>query len=246
MFKPSVPVIDGHAVLGRRHDRRVAFDTPGDLIAVMDRNGIERALVYHRYAVEYDTQAGNAELESLVSGYPRLIAQRIVNMASDDRARFYQSGSRSLRVFPKSHLYPFVPWVVGPWMDWIRETGKSLWVSVDEVDPRDLYETAHTFPTVPFVLSAVHYGHFAFVWPLIAALPNLYIELSRLDIMVGVRMFVKRIGPGRLLFGSFYPELDPGPYLFYLHRTGLDDDALRAICRDTVLTLVEDDGAHAI
>lgn len=246
MFKPSVPVIDGHAVLGRRHDARVSFDTPEDLIAVMDRNGIDRAVVYHRYAVEYDTVAGNAQLMDSIGDYPRLIPQWIANMASDEIGRFRQDVRiRSVRVCPKNHQYPFVPYVAGPWLEWLRDAGLALWVSADEIDSRDLYQTASAFPSVRFVLSAVHYGHFAFVWPLCAALSNLYIELSRLDIMDGARMFADRAGVHRLTFGSFYPELDPGPYLYYLHRCGFDREALKAICHDNLVGLLGADGGVA-
>ena len=49
-FRPSVPVFDANMALGRRHDRRVLFDSVEDALREMDRAGVDRALVYSTVA----------------------------------------------------------------------------------------------------------------------------------------------------------------------------------------------------
>lgn len=242
MFQPTVPVFDGHAALGRRHDQRVTEDTPDGLLRTMANAGISQALVYHRYAVEYDTALGNRLLLECIEKRPALVPQFVVNMPSDPLPEFIRRtravGVRSLRVCPKRHLYPFTRWVAGEWLDWMASDGIGLWLPLDEVDVRDVYDTVSAYPSLRVVLSGVHYSHFAALWPLVRALPNTFVELSRFDIMEGVNLLINRIGHERLIFGSHFPDLDPAPYLFYLHRCALDETMLRAICHDNLAGLL--------
>ena len=59
-FRPEVPAFDANAALGRRHDRRVSKDSAAELLAEMDRAGVQRALVYAPHAAAYDSTEGNA------------------------------------------------------------------------------------------------------------------------------------------------------------------------------------------
>jgi len=242
MFKPDVPVFDGNAALGRRHDQRVRSDSREGVIAAMDRAGIGRALVHTPYAVTYDTQAGNRHLLDLIGGEARLAPQFVVNFTADAVEAFAKNvegaGVRSLRAFPKTHLYPLTPWAVGEWGDWMAGAGVGLWASANEVEPRDLYDVASAWGGLRVVLTDVHYVHHAVLQPLLRGLPNLYVDLSRYDVPNAVERLVARMGPDRLLYGSAFPDLDPAPYLFYLHRCGFDRGTLQAICHDNLVRLL--------
>ncbi|MSS72166.1 MAG: hypothetical protein EXS64_11845 [Candidatus Latescibacteria bacterium] len=243
MFKPDVPVFDGNAVLGRRHDQRVHSDSREGMIAAMDRAGISRALVHTPYAVTYDTQVGNRHVLELIGGEARLTPQFVVNFTADTVETFgkgvMKAGVRSLRVFPKTHLYPLTGWMMGDWGDWMAGAGVGLWVSAYEVDPKDLYEVASTWQRLRVILTDVHYVHHAVLEPLLRALPNLHVDLSRYDVPNAVEGIVARMGSDRLLYGSAFPDLDPAPYLFYLHHCGFDRETLQAICHDNLVRLLE-------
>lgn len=239
MFKPEVAVFDGHAVLGRGLDERVEINHPVELLDIMDRTGIEQALVYHRNAVTRDTVTGNEQMMALVEGHARLTPQHIVNMALDDQNKFSRDNTiTSVRVFPKSHHYPFTLPVVEKWLAWLQESGIALWISADEIEVHDLYQTAKAYPEVNLVLSGMDYTHFASIWSLIPRMPNLYIELSRLETMNGVQMMVERAGAPRLIFGSYFPDFDPAAYLSYLHQCQLPDDELKSICHGNLARLL--------
>lgn len=240
MLNPDVAVFDGHAVLGKRPDDQFDLNHPKDLLESMDKIGIERALVYHRDAVAEDTIRGNDQMMSLVDGHPRLVPQHIVNMAADNLDHFTEDECvRAVRAFPKSHGYSFSTDVVEAWFRWLEATGIALWISADEVEIRDLFQCAKAFPTVDLVLSGMQNRHFAAVWAIIQRLPNLYIELSRLDNSSGVRMMIERTGASRLIFGSYYPDLDPAAYLAYLYQCRIPDDELQAICHGNLSRLLE-------
>ena len=83
MFKPEVPVFDGNAVLGRRHNGRSRAAEREELLAAMDRSGIGKALVHTPYAVTYDTKVGNSHVLELIGDEKRLVAQFVVNFTGD-------------------------------------------------------------------------------------------------------------------------------------------------------------------
>lgn len=245
MFQPDVPVFDCNAALGRRHNIRVQYDRPEDLLRVMDEAGISRALVYNPYGMVFGTMEANRYLLEDVAGESRLVPQFVVSFATDELDEVAEAvrgaGVRSLRVFPKSHFYPLVHWIAAPWLEWMEEQGLSLWVPMGgnpEVDIRDLYDTAKRYPRVPVVLAASHYTNYAIVWPLLKVLDNIYFDVSRFDLVNGIGRLKSLIGLDRILFGSGFPEVDPEPYLYYLHHCGLKTAELKAICHDNLTKLL--------
>jgi predicted TIM-barrel fold metal-dependent hydrolase len=246
MFRPSTTVFDCNAALGRRHDRRVAYDTRADLRRVMAEAGIAKSLVYNPYCVHFGTTEGNRFLLEEIAGDPDLIPQFVVNFATDEMAEVEslvrEAGVRALRVFPVSQHFPLVHWIADPWLEWMASLGLSLWISMGrqpEVDARDLYDTARRHPRVPIVLAGSHYAYYPVVWPLVRALDNIHVDLSRFDIPHGVQRLIGRIGVERLLYGSDFPEVDPEPYLHYLHRSELDPAQLAAICHGNLSRLLQ-------
>ena len=241
-FKPSVPVFDANVALGRRHDRRVSSDTTEGLLNAMDRAGVGKALVYSPHAVGYDSQDGNRYLMEMIEGQPTLVPQYACNPAFDDFDTFTgqvaAAGVRSVRMAPEVHNYPFMDWVVGPWLDWLAAEGIPLWLPVSydfvrkelEIEPWQLHETLNDHPDLTVVLSEVHYRHVSWVFPLVRALPNVSVELSRLVSTNGIPELLDAIGHERILYGSRFPDADMGPQLHNVHRCGLSDQALRAIC----------------
>jgi predicted TIM-barrel fold metal-dependent hydrolase len=219
--------------VGRPHDGPVAVSSRAELLSCMDQWGIGRALVYHPSALFFDGEWGNADLMEWIGGENRLVPQWCAHLSLTPVEEFAgqaeAAGVRAVRAAPRLGLYPFVPWVVDPWLGWLSESGRGLWVSLDEVDPVEFHAAVERHPQLRVVLSDGHYRHHAIIWPLMRALPHVMLELSRYDVADGVCRLVDAFGPERFVFGSTYPDLAPEPYLFYLHHAGLDDEALGAI-----------------
>lgn len=233
-FRSSVPTFDACVALGRRFDRYVREDTVEGTLGVMDKAGVEKALVYSPHAIDFDAEEGNALLMEQIQGQARLVPQFAVNPSYDDMNAFastlHELGVRSVRMSPFKHRYPFRDWVVGPWMEWLASENLPLWLDAAQFDPVDLHDTASGFPDATIVLSEVHYAHIGWALPMLKDLPNLSIELSRFLIPDGVNTLIDAIGVERIMFGSRFPDSPMAPMLYSLHRSGLSDEELRAIC----------------
>lgn len=241
-FKPSVPVFDANVALGRRHDRRVKVDNPDDLLVEMKKVGVEKALVYSPHATTFDSHIGNGDLMEMVEGHEVLVPQFLCNPVFDEfdefTAQVDELGVRALRMTPTLHLYPFQNWTVGKWLDWAASQGIPIWLPASteflwertDVDPGDVYDVAAAHPDLNLVLTEVHYRHGGWALPLLKSLPNIYIDLSWWYMTDGVATLLESIGEERVLFGSRFPEAPMAPMLYDLHRNGLSEATLAAIC----------------
>lgn len=249
-FKPSAPVFDACVALGRRHDRTVAVDTVEGTLEAMGRAGVGRALAYSPHAAFFDSEDGNRLLMEMIAGEPSLVPQFVCNPARDDLNAFAtevaEHGVRAVRMAPMLHGYPFQEWVVRSWLDWLEETRVPLWLpasyeshgSTVDIDPSQVYETLSGRPNLKAVLSGVHYRHVSWAAPLLRGVPSLSGDLSWLYNTGGIPEFVDAIGAGRVLYGSRFPEAPMAPALYYLHRCGLSEAALTAICSGNLVELL--------
>ena len=233
-FRPSVPVFDANVALGRRHDRRVTADTVDALQAEMRRVGVGRALVYSAHSAAFDTGDGNDYLLEMVEGAGNLVPQLACSPAVEDLDRFAaqvdELSIRSVRMFPIEGGYPFRSWIVGPWMEWLASENLALWLPAHEVDPGELHDTLREHPGVAVVLSDVHYVHVPWIYPLLRSLPNVQVEISRFVVPDGMTTLIDAAGHERVLFGSRFPDSAMAPQLYNLHRCGLDEAVLAAVC----------------
>ena len=242
-FRPEVPAFDANAALGRRHDRRVAVDDAAGLLAEMDRAGVERALVYAPHAAAFDSAEGNAGLLEAIGDETRLVPQFVCNPTFDDldatKAQIEAADVRAVRMVPTLHHYPFRSWVVGEWLEWLSARGIPLWLPASyeanwhdggDLDAHAVHETVRQFPDLTVVLCEVHYVQASWAPPLLKSLPNLSIEVSRYVIVDGIARLLEIVGPRRVLFGSRFPEQAIAPQLYHLHRIGLNETDLRAVC----------------
>ena len=242
-FKPSVPVFDANVALGRRHDRRVNVGSAEETLQAMDRTGVDRAVVYTPHAVGYDSREGNDYLIELAHGESRFVPQFVCNPSYDDldtiAAQVRQHSVSSVRMMPAVHHYPFRDWIVKPWLDWLAAENLPLWLPVEYdflpyrehvLDAHELHETLEAHPDVSAVLCEAQYHEMSWVMPLLRSLPNLYIELSRTVNTDGVARMLDAVGEERLIFGSRFPDGSISPMLYALHRCGLSDKSLAAVC----------------
>ena len=232
-FKSAVPVFDANLALGRRHDRRVRVDTVEGTLQAMNRLGVGRALVYSPHAANFDPSDGNRILLEMIEGEARLVPQ-FVCIPSDNPESFaavvMDHGVRSVRLLPKLHNYPFLDWVVKPWLQWLASENIHVWIPFDQIDPSELHETLKEHRDLNVVLAEVPYGHAAWALHLLRSLPNLHIDTSRFLSTDGVSKLMDAVGDRRILYGSRFPDSAMGPNLYHLHRCGLGESSLAAIC----------------
>ncbi len=233
-FKATVPVFDACVFLGRRYNRVVRSDSVAGILDSMDRCGIQKALVSHVHAIDFDGKDGNNYLMEEIKGQPRLVPQFGANPRVDDAGalveQMRQHGARSVRIDPKQHNYPFTDWMVMPWLERIGKERIPIFVAAPQIDPDQLFNTLKAHPDVRVVLSEVHYVHVPWIMPLVKAVPNVYVEISRFVIPDGPKKLVDAMGVERVLFGSRFPESAMAPHLYGLHLMGFSKAELTAIC----------------
>lgn len=233
-FKPVVPVFDANVSLGRRHNQRVAVDSPEDTLSEMARAGIQRAVVYSPHAVNFDSRDGNNLLLETIEGHDGFVPQFVGNPVFDNldefSAEIEELNIRSVRLAPMPHKYPFQDWIVGDWLEWMESENLPIWIDAPNVDPPELHAVIKSHPKTKVLLAEVHYGHLPWAIPLLKSLPNTYIELSRFVSVDGINRLLNLIGSDRILFGSRFPESSMAPQIYNLHLNSLSNEDLTAIC----------------
>lgn len=237
-FKSSVPVFDCNVSLGRIHTSRLVVDSAEETILAMDHVGVEKALIHNPYGVNYDPVYGNEKLMKSIEGVNRFIPQFTCNPSTFDIHTFSENvennNVKALRMEPSKQNFPFVNWIVGDCMDWIVKKELTLFIPVTDLNPVEFHNTMKLYPNSKVVLSDVHYSHVPWAIPLLKALPNLYVEISKFSISDSLIRLLNVVGEGRILYGSKFPYQPMGPQLYSLHRWGISEASLKAICSENL------------
>jgi hypothetical protein len=243
-FRASIPVIDANVGVGHRHDRPAPFDTPAQLLAEMDRHGVDRAIVYHVQGEVISPVSANQDLEHWVGGESRLEAQWVLGPRDDsldqvqDLCRLTPSSSVRLMDAGSAQI-PVTPWVFGPALEWLQSSRVPLWISLADNPVTEVVDTLSQFPDLDVLLLGAHYTHASVVRPLLRHLPRARLELSRYEGLGEVEALVSEFGARRLVYGSYYPRYAMGPVLHALHELDLTEEDLRALCAGSLVALLE-------
>lgn len=234
-FSPRVPVIDANICVGNTHLTPSPCRNQAQLFDEMDFHGIGRAVIYHAQTEEISPIDGNALLDDWLDDGRRLIPQWSVMPTTDSIAqiqRLYCEGRvRCARLHDtRGAGLPFQPWAYDTLLSWLSEARIPLWIPLPEADPDELVTTLRVYPDLVTVLVGAHYTHALLVRPLLTAIPNAYLELSRYEPLGEVEALRDLFGAERLIYGSWYPRYAMGPMLFYLHHTSLSDTELERVC----------------
>ena len=254
-FKAQIPVIDANVGVGHCNFRPAPVDTPDELLAELNRHGVERALIHHQHGEALSAVTGNDCLYEWLEGHedvfiPQWMAspepdclvqlQELRSAGKLNNVRIHDSGAARI---------PFVDWVYGDLFEWLQQERIPVWISLfDTWNPTwtarastpvtEVMGMRRAFPDLVTVLLGAHYVHSFYVRPFLK-LPNTYLELSRYEVLREFEALVSEFGPERLLYGSFYPRLAMGPILYYMHSVGFDEAALRTMCAGNLERILE-------
>jgi predicted TIM-barrel fold metal-dependent hydrolase len=233
-FKPRVPVFDANVRVGDPKDAPSVCRNRGELLAEMDRHGVQRAVIYHAQAESVSPISGNEQLEIWLDD-GRLTPQWVVLPTADSidqiEALHAQGLVSSVRLYDTRPAgLPFRPWAYDALLSWLSERGIPAWISLPDSDAHELVTTLREYPDLVAVLVGAHYAHALWVRPVLHAIPNAFLELSRYEPIGELEALRDEFGAERLLYGSWYARYVMGPMLFYLHHTELSDEELALVC----------------
>ena len=213
---------------------RHAPDAAG-LLAEMDFCGIDRALPYHagmRFGVAAEW---NNRLSAEIRDVPRLHPTWTILPAQTGEmpeasallAAMRDHGVRALRAFPDEHHYRLNRATFGELFDLLTERRVPLFVKQNIVAVGDLLAE---FPGL--IVVAVNQGPHSlerYLRPLMDRYDGLHVETSHHMVAGLIEESVERYGPGRLLFGSGFPDVCSGAALLRLAHAEIGEDARAAI-----------------
>lgn len=213
-------LFDSDAALGRRHGATALEPfSKSDLLASMDRCGIRRALVAHYSAWFSEVNLGNRLLAEETAGSDRLVGCWTVvpDDAGDTEpiGRVLQSmvaaGGRAVRWMPKTMLWNLADWCSGRLCAALVERRIPVFIPFEETSFDALHGVLSRYPQLRVILLQLSYRVDRELYPFAVAHPNLHLSMApRYSSHDGIERLRDKIGPERLLFGTRWPEAEPG------------------------------------
>jgi len=240
------------------HPSNSPIYAPADILEKMDYYGIEKALVFHKESMGSPV-AGNDLLAELAAGEERLVKVAVLAPAYSDEfgniaeyfADIKKRGFKAIRLFPAVHKFS----LKALYLDTVLEQAQlhGMPVILDEIDLErnisplgtwgfspnydDIYELSRAFPDVNFIVIMTGMLTQRRLFAMMAKCPNVYYECSSFgykNIELAYRLFSET----KLVFGSYFPIMEPGVLISYLSYADIPECEKRAIAGGTLKKLV--------
>ncbi len=217
-----------------------------ELLEEMDFCGISKGLVYHAGMRFSSPVIWNNGLLKQIKHEPRLIPTWAIlppqtgEMVNPQElfAEMKACGIQALRAFPQEHRYCLDKLTFGSLFEVLIQYKIPLFAKENILKLKDLLAD---FPDLTVV--AMNQGPHSFeryLRPLLDAYPNLYVDTSYFITDGGIEEFCERYGPGRLLFGSGYPDNCRGGAVLHLLHADISEEAKKAIASDNLERLLNE------
>jgi uncharacterized protein len=257
-------IVDANAWLGH-YPFRAAGDTSADgLLRVMDRHGIDQAVVSSLHSVFYsDAHSGNEELARWVRPHrDRLIPCATLDpqypgWQQDLRQCHEEWGMRGVRLFPEHHRFSLVsPQCIGlvsqaaqrglhiaiPMR--LEDRRQRHWMdATGEVKLGDIAELARKCPQSDIVvLEAIGVESSVFVNDPSLADARVLFEFSRMATVLQrtIPTLLERLGSRRLIFGTGMPLKIPGPALLKLQLLDVPAEVKAQLAQGNMQRLIRE------
>ena len=220
--------------------------TPQDLLEEMDFCGIDHALVYPSGCRDSSPMTWNPRVVEDLAGEPRLEPTwALLPYQTGEQLPPEQfllamkaQGVRALWAFPNEHNYRLDAVGCGELLELLTQRRVPLLAKLNAVALGDLLRE---FPNLTAV--AVNQGPHSldrYLRPLLDTYPNLRLETSGLLVEGLIEEHRARYGPGRLLYGSAFPDNCAGGPLLRLAQAEIDEAARQAIAGGNLQRLLEE------
>lgn len=224
------------------------------LLRVMDKKGIDRALVFHSLAKENLMKKGNAKIAEEAARNPRLLPCWVAmphysgecESPADMLKGMKKLGIKAVRIFPVYHKVNLHIWL---WEELFSVLSRHrIPVFVDfsntgwsqEIDWDGIHKICLAFPELPLIL--LRQGQVAdrYLYFLLDKHRKLYLETSYYQVNDGIGSLVRRFGPERLVFGTGMPLYQPDCPINALCQSGICEEDIRKIACLNLENLLEE------
>jgi predicted TIM-barrel fold metal-dependent hydrolase len=212
-----------------------------ELLAAMDRDGIDTALAWHVGQQDWSIPEGNELLAREIGNEPRLWGcWTIVPPQTDELpppaelfARMGPARIRALRIFPAAHNFVPGRTALGALLEGCVKRRIPLLLSVErgETGYPVIDRLLQEFPRLTCILCDIGvWGVDRFIRPLLERFPGVRVETSHLALHDGVLPpLAKKYGARRFVFGTGFPDRLPASAMLSLRHADIDDAWKEAI-----------------
>jgi predicted TIM-barrel fold metal-dependent hydrolase len=219
-----------------------------DLVNRMERYGIEKALVYHSMAREYNPAEGNKMLMEEIKDYPSLIPVWVVMHHHTNEfpepgelaGQMKNSGIKAVRMFPAAweQNYSTSEWNCGELFSFFEDYRIPLLIGLDQLGWDGLNTLCSSHPELRIILTSVDYRVDRNLYALMEKFRNIYIETIGYKVHSGIEEICGRFGAERLIFGSGMPVLSGGSAVSMINYSRISDREKRMIAADNIKALL--------
>jgi hypothetical protein len=222
------------------------------LLRMMDRVGINEALVYSSLSVLYAPSVGNRRILENTSEHGRLhpcwvlLPDNTGELPDQALSLMLKSGANAARLMPSHHRFSLSEWCCGPMLGELAGAGVPVFLdygiehwSGNNVDWEAVECLCWTHPLLPVVLCGLGMADNRFLYPLLDRHPNLRIDLSYYQVEGGVEEIHSRFGAKRMLFGTAAPKSDPGCAISYISYARIPEPDKAAIAGGNLKKLLQ-------
>lgn len=240
------------------HPANSPVHEPGEIVEKMDYYGIEKALVFHKESMGSPV-AGNDLLAGAIAGNPRFVGAAVLAPAysgefGDIGAYFKKiasQGFRAIRLFPAVHKFPLKALYLDTVLEQAQQYGMP--VILDEIDLEknisplgtwgfspnydDIYELSRGYPDLNFIVIMTGMLTQRRLFAIMAKCPNVYYECSSFGYK-NIENAYQLFGRTNLVFGSYFPIMEPGVLISYLSYADVPEEEKKLIAGGTLRRLI--------
>jgi len=223
---------------------------PDELLASMDRCGIDEALVWSVLSRNYDACIGNDELIKMLNGQERLFPYWVItpyqpgDFPTPDELllSMKQNGVKAVRVWPSATWSNFSlkPWVMDKFYKVFGQHRIPLFIDRNETNWNEIYEIAHSYLEMPVVITGISYRDGRYAYSIMELCKNVYIETSMYKAYRAFEHLAETCGADRLLFGTGYPKYSMGSALALVSYSDMSEDDKSKILAGNITRLLSE------
>ncbi len=242
---------DSEASFGRRNVVLPgSFWKKEDLLAQMDRCGIERALVRHAVAAELDPMVGNQMLMEEIADTPNLTPLWTVQPHHTGEfwepkellSKMEANDVRAVTMFGYAGDQNFITseWNCGALYDALEDVRIPLFIGLVQITGgyEGLQKILKAHPKLPIVLSGVTYRDARNLYALLDRYSNLHITSAGWKAMDGIEDVCAKFGAERILFGSSLPYGAGGAAIATVTYANISDEEKQLIASENLERLL--------
>jgi predicted TIM-barrel fold metal-dependent hydrolase len=213
-------------------------DNAAELVASMDRMGIEKAIVRHSTQLEFDPSEGNSILMRERAGYEeRLIPSWVILPEISDPEfsinsffdKMKAAGVKALRAYPEVNRFFLNGEVMKEQLDLICELKIPLYLE-SRYGFEHIYAVLKEFPELTVVVANTGiFPSARFMFPLLNRYRSVYFETGDFTMQRGYEEVCAKFGASRMLFGTNFPSNSMGCSMSALLGAGISGNEKEAI-----------------